>query len=40
MKDGDFIYIENIMFDKNQPKKMSPFVVKVENNLLVLGYCY
>jgi hypothetical protein len=40
MKDGDFIYIENILFDKNQPKKMSPFVVKVENNLLVLGYCY
>lgn len=39
MKDGDIIYIENILFDIKQPKRMSSFVVKVENNKLVLGYC-
>jgi hypothetical protein len=40
LKDGDIIYIENILFDIKQPKKMSSFLVKVENNRLDLGYCY
>ena len=39
IENGDIIYIDNIMVDINNPKKIPGFILKVENNMLVVSSC-